>query len=240
MGTLQELATWDRVIGVVGLLIGVWGAIVTLKGIERRVIAYELETVYLIGGPDAKFPKQVQVTFAGKNVPNLFRTTVFIWSAGNRAVRSEDFASEDLLHLWLGEENTILSIETIKATRTVNGFEVEPYPDMGLAKINFEFLDPGDGAVVELIHTGASIDVALRGTIKGHRSGIRHRPGHRIRTISSLVSNVLWVAVMSLFVLAVVWRTHWWASTAGLVIFLANLLVQTWAARTYPRALRLK
>lgn len=71
------------------------------------------------------------------------------------------------------EKREILSADIIKKTREANKFEVkinESCPHEAIC--NFSYLDPGDGALIELLHTSEEYPI-VKGTIKELPQGIK-------------------------------------------------------------------
>jgi hypothetical protein len=166
--------SWDG--GILGLLVGVVGLAATFVLLERKTLTYLSETVHLIGTPTSTFPKSVEVTFEGQQVPNLSRTNVFIWNSGNATIRSDDIAQKDPLQLVFLDQAEALDVRVIKASREVFQFELGPFGEDGDSSIQFDFLDPDDGVAIEILHTGWSVEAHVMGTIKGARSRIKQGP----------------------------------------------------------------
>ena len=81
----------------------------------------------------------------------------------------------DPLRIERGEESTILSTTILKKSREVIGVtcnfgSVSPWT----ASFTFEYLDPGDGCVIEILHTGERRHPKLFGTVKGIPQGLKN------------------------------------------------------------------
>jgi hypothetical protein len=156
-----------------GLLLGILGIVLTIRVLDRQLLAYTVETTPLIGAPGANLSDQVQVHYAGEPVPNLIRSNITVWNGGNATIRADDVASTDPIHLIMGAEQKILDVTAIAVSDPVNCFQSSMWPLKGDVSLSFEFLRPKDGGVVEVLHTGPDLKIELRGTLKGHRSKIK-------------------------------------------------------------------
>ena len=126
-------------------------------------------------GSGAVFPDDVEVRYRGTPVPRLTSSTIRIWNAGKKTVRGSDIVAHDPLRLHFGGD--VLNVRIIDVTRealriTANTSEEEA---RGMVCWDFEFLDPGDGGVLEVLHNGSAEAPEYTGTIIGLRKGLRYR-----------------------------------------------------------------
>jgi hypothetical protein len=110
---------------------------------------------------------QLQVLFSNKPVQALTISKIALWNSGNDVLRHKDFPPMDSLRIAAVDGVDILdasiiqvnsdSSECVIRRKAANSFEME-----------FEFLDPREGIVVEIAHTGTSSeDVMIEGRIVG-------------------------------------------------------------------------
>jgi len=137
-------------------------------------LAYQHEDVTLLGEADAAFPDEVKILFDGKDVPRVTSNKVILWNAGNTTIGASQLVASDPFRIELKEKSSsILKVRIINKTREVNGFRVHEQKDeMFKRELHFDFLDPNDGVVFEIIHSGGRKDLDIKGTIKGIPSGI--------------------------------------------------------------------
>ena len=159
--------------GWVGTIIGTAGMALALFLYWRSripgIIAFQSRNVSMIGRGNAVFPSEVEIQYRGIPVPKLTSSTVWIWNAGKKTVEGEDIVEHDPLQLrFCGE---VLNVKIIKVTREVLHIKAdksEETSEEGKRTVccGFGFLDPGDGVVVEVLHTGSVAAPKCIGTIK--------------------------------------------------------------------------
>ena len=129
----------------------------------------------MIGDGDAVFPDEVEVRYRGTSVPQLTSSTVWIWNAGQKAVRSADLTPHDPLTLHFAGE--VLNVRCRKVSHDATRIRVDPEvraADGTPSKtihLTFDFLNAGDGAVFEVLHSGSAEAPKCTGTIVGLRKG---------------------------------------------------------------------
>lgn len=113
------------------------------------------------------------ITFKGRVVPGLWRTTVVIWNDGNKTLRGSDLVDVDALRI--EHEGVALDATVTHTTRKAIGFLARVGTDQREVVFQFHFLDPGDGAAVDILHTDSAGDGFLRGTLIGVPRGWTNR-----------------------------------------------------------------
>jgi hypothetical protein len=173
--------------GWVGSLVGLVGIVLAtffyLRSRVRTEISYQVKSVKLIGGVGA-LPADVEIRFQGKVVSQLTRSTCVFWNSGTTTVDGTSIVADDPFRAAV-YDGEILSVEIIAVTRSVIGITAEiPAIQAGCAVMPFKFLDPGDGAIIALLHTSTNTFANLGGTIKGLPNGLSYR-GEMIRLVRS-------------------------------------------------------
>ena len=133
------------------------------------IIAFQSHDVSMIGGDNSVFPAEVVVQYRETPIPRLTSSTVWIWNAGKKIVEGEDIVERDPLRLCFDGE--VLNVRVIKVTREVIDIKVDKSEDTseeGKRTVywGFGFLEPRDGGVLEVLHTGSPEAPKSKGTIK--------------------------------------------------------------------------
>ena len=154
--------------GWVGTIVGTGGVALALILYWRSrisgIIAFQSRDVSMIGGDKAVFPAEVEVRYRGTLVPGLTSSTVWIWNAGKKTVRGVDIVAHDPLQLSFSGE--VLNVKIRKVTReSVRITADAPQGAEATVRCGFEFLDPGDGGVLEVLHTGSDEAPECSGTV---------------------------------------------------------------------------
>jgi hypothetical protein len=160
------------VIAIVGLLLAVVGLFSYRAARIGARPYYFLRARRLIGKRGQELPEEVEITFDGHPVPQLTVSQCFLWNAGNASISGSDIVPSDPLRVEFEETDEILKARLVRGTREVNNVEIDSPPKAHRAFLRFDFLDPGDGAVIELVHTSALRVPRVKGTIKGIPEGL--------------------------------------------------------------------
>ena len=90
-------------------------------------------------------------------------------------VDGRNIVTDDPIRCEFPTDSRILRAHVIKSTRSVIRFTATvDFRKHSSVLLNFDFLDPGDGAVVELLHTSEKEFPIVAGTVKGVPRGIQN------------------------------------------------------------------
>lgn len=154
---------------IVGVALSVWGV---RKSNKRAQPAATLKTRRLVGGTGQALPENVEVLFDGQKVPRIARTLVHFWNAGDATLNGTDVVATDPMRLVYATTTEVLSVTVLKATRNALNIAAGADPaHRRNVQLSFDFLDPRDGALIEILHTGRG-SPRFAGTVKGIPQGI--------------------------------------------------------------------
>ena len=198
----------------VGTTIGLAGlALALLFYLRSRIsgiIAFQSHDVPMVGDSDAVFPAEVEVRYRGTPVPRLISSTVWIWNAGKKTLRGADIVAHDPLQLHFGGE--VLNVRIKKVSREVVRITADTSGEMEeTVSCGFEFLDPGDGGVLEVLHTGSDEAPECTGTIIGFPRGLRNwgrargssASSRRERRVNRIFATVMLILGLVLIVVGI-------------------------------------
>lgn len=193
----------------VGLFIGVLGLFLSYVFYKRGKKETSLGswvnsgTIATVSNPH--FKDILQITYKGEVVPQATITSISIWNDGGQIVDSGSLVLKDPLRVELSENARILAAwiwistrEPISASVQANG--------TSRADINFDFLDAGDGFVVTVLHTGATSNATVKGSVKGAPDGVR-----AYVVAASMMDTIefpIQFGLLSLFALYVLVKSH--------------------------------
>ena len=171
--------------GWVGTFVGMASLAVALFLYRRSrisgLIALQSRNVSMIAGGNPVFPDGVEVRYRGTLVPRLTSSTVWIWNAGKKTVEGSQIVDHDPLGVRFGGE--VLNVRIKKVTREVLRIKATTVKEGNTTvRYDFDFLDPGDGGVIEVLHTGSAKAPECMGTIKGPSQGPRYFATFRPKT----------------------------------------------------------
>lgn len=165
--------------GWVGSLIGLVGIVLGIVGIFSYRISksvakpsYQKSSLRLIGRKEDNLPNDVTVTYKGNIVERLTKTTLVLWNNGTETLEGSNVVSKDPLCIAFGDDDKILSWKILKITKETNGFDIQILKEcQNKLVFSFEYLDPKDGVVIELLHDSVQRYPIISGTIKGLPNG---------------------------------------------------------------------
>jgi hypothetical protein len=107
----------------------------------------------------------LEIKFRGSVIPRLVRTRFAMWLDGDTVLGSS-IQRDDPLRI-SAETGEIVDVRVIGTSRRQNGVSTRRQSE-DVAQIGFEFLDSGDGAVIDVLHTHNSSPL-IKGTVPGLR-----------------------------------------------------------------------
>lgn len=95
----------------------------------------------------------VRISFRGIEVESLSRVLAFVWNGGTSEIRKADVPNERWPTIIVPAGSTILSLAVLKTSSDHISLSAHLTGDSSLS-ISFSYLNPGDGAVLELLVAG--------------------------------------------------------------------------------------
>ena len=163
--------------GWVGSLISLSGLIAALilyraSQIGARPV-YQRRALRVIGKEAEVFPEDIDILFKGASVPRLAVAHIVFWNSGNASIRASDIVDSDPIRCRVEADSKLLRVRVLKETRSTIRFQVLAHPTApNEALLSFDYLDPGDGAVVEVLHTAQRRFPEIVGTLRGVPRGV--------------------------------------------------------------------
>ena len=165
--------------GWVGSLIGLLGLIGCIATYfltrQRTCLVFAHTGERLLGLSSGGLPAGISVQYLEEDIPRLTRSVLIFWNSGEKTISREDIAEADPLRFSIGNDGEVLSTTILKSTRDVSNINIKPDPAIpNHVQLDFSFLDPGDGAVVEILHTSKESEPNFLGTVRGLPKGIKN------------------------------------------------------------------
>jgi hypothetical protein len=159
------------VVGGVASIIGIPAAYYFARGSRQRPNVHYVVDFAVLLDPSG-FASGGELTFRGRAVDRVSRTYVAVWNDRGDTVRGEDIVDTDPFRIQLGEGDAVLQTRLLYTSR--EQCRLVPIQDEGRVALSFDFLDEGDGGVIEVIHEGSA-----RPTVTGTIRGASLQPGAR-------------------------------------------------------------
>jgi hypothetical protein len=143
------------------------------KSVQRKQIIYALKVEDVLFRK-ADLPKELEITYGGKQIAVLTKIMLFMWNGGNQPILAADLQTGEKLRVVWPEEFELFQPTVRYQSRTANKVEVNQ------SDLSFAYLNARDGAVVEFIGTRNS-DQPLQagqsyGTLVGEIVGAENQP----------------------------------------------------------------
>lgn len=168
---LLSKAWLNGLFGLFGGLIGIVGIVLFFTTRSRSRIAAQINSLELVGAKSV-LPDEIEFLFRGNKVPKVTLSRIAIWNSGNQTLTGGQIVDGDPLCILTSEGSEILEASILKRTRQVNEFSCVRKDDVpNEALCRFDYLDPQDGALIQIIHTGTD-KVQVVGTLRGIRKRI--------------------------------------------------------------------
>jgi hypothetical protein len=121
----------------------------------------------------------------------LTMTHIILWNSGKATLDGKNIVIDDPLRLEFNKPGEILKVRVLKSTRESNKFKAELNSSASnLVICSFDYLDPGDGVVIELLHTADDRFPKILGAIRGVPKGVLNwgsiLPSWRVTSSSQL------------------------------------------------------
>ncbi len=174
----EEALALETILSIIASCLAILSAFITDRFKKRRSglrwstwtlnVVNKLRLLGQLHGATEEMPPGLQITLDGKPCKNLSVTRVIIWNAGRQIIEGSDVAKASSIRITatqgveiLKAENSVISDPGSGGTLTIQ--------DSTTATLSFDYLEPDQGFIVEVYHTGySSNSLKVEGNIKGH------------------------------------------------------------------------
>lgn len=136
-------------------IFGVFGAIGTIFAIfswiryrKFKRVAYLLRTSKIIEKKN-EIP-QLRVIYGNEIVENLSLSRIAVFNDGNDVIDSSDMSRNDPLRIVIPKNFRILDARLFYVRSEANSFSLQISREENAVRINFDYMNRGDGCVVEI------------------------------------------------------------------------------------------
>ena len=228
--------------GWVGSLIGIISIVIAYilyraSRIGPRPV-FQYRSINLIEKEKQALPSDVEIFFRGKKVSRLTKTYIIFWNSGKSTLYGKDIVDDDPLRFSFGKDAEILRARIPKITKKMNKFEARINPKSpNEVIINFDYLDPNDGAVIEILHTSIQRTPECKGTIRGVPKGILNWGRLPYDVLPYRRYLPLTITFLMVFIILAWFLNEWVLVIFGLFYFSAPLWIYR---KRYPKSLSIE
>jgi hypothetical protein len=163
---------WRDALAIAGFVIALVGVplayILARRSRQKPTLRWAIDFDVLIAPEDGLLSEGFSMEFRGEEISRVSRTYVAIWNKRGDTVRGSDILTSDPIRLQLDSSDIALQTRVALCSREQIGFMARPVENS--VEVSFDFLDEGDGAIVEVLHC-ASLPPAFVGTVRGASLG---------------------------------------------------------------------
>ena len=143
------------------------GSVVTRHFGTYKKLTHQVRSFgFVFGGVNKLAGMELRYRGHGPSVENLTVSRIVIWNTGRGDVKKGDIMGSGILRIAIDPKYVILAAEVVQQKNTDNNFEVSTAEDLKAVTICFDFVRPGEGVVLQIVHTGAgSKDLTVAGTL---------------------------------------------------------------------------
>ncbi|WP_284760461.1 hypothetical protein [Agrobacterium sp. fls2-241-TYG-188a] len=184
---------------LVGFLVTAGLALWTFVSLPRSRLAYNIQHSTIIGRSQTAFSGDLEVTYKRAPITRATLTRLYVWNDGNQTIRRSDITRKDPLGIFVPGGQFLLQLQVSQLANEAMDVTFGD-GDEASDNITFEYIEPRQGFVCEILHTASSSDFAFSGTLIGAGEPVRKElPGPR--TSMPLALSVVALGVIMLFVL---------------------------------------
>ena len=187
--------------GWVGIVIGIIIAVIVSAYYYRKSrigprLVYQTKAYKIIGKEERAIPDDVKIYFHEQQVERLVKNYVIIWNSGYSTFDGKNIVERNPLRsVFTGH---ILRVTRLKETRPENMFQAKIGSIQNEVIFFIDYLEPEDGAVFEIYHTGEELFPSIEGSIKGLPKGIlnwgeitTYREENRFKMPNNLIFSII-------------------------------------------------
>lgn len=184
---------WFSLVGLIVTTVSLVVAFIFYRKSRRDKIPCYSVTKQTVIENSAPILPGLSVQFNGVVQKVITVAKVAFWNHGTETIMRQDIADAKPLTIIIDEGVKVLNATVLKRTDLANQFEIgEPQKQENgtiSVPISFDFLDRGDGALVQVVHNGEEKTMVwVEGRIKGSHNPLRQ---------SSFMPDQRWIRKMS-------------------------------------------
>jgi hypothetical protein len=158
------------IVAALAIVVGAWFAWWFARGAR---ILIQVSGTTLVSAPN---DTRISGHYGDSVVPRVTQSVVWIWREGRGTVKGSDIVDKDPITLRVPEGDRILDASVVKQTKLTNDVSIDFDPNLhdvaSSLGLSFAYLDPRQGAAIEILHTADSPDaITVSGTIMGIPKG---------------------------------------------------------------------
>ena len=139
------------------------------KSKRKKELSCYKNSYTIVKGGKSLLP-DLELKYKNEQIQELVITKYAIWNSGNEVLQGSDVVELKPLQVSCnGEKTRILDVKILQESDDTNQFVIADV-DKEHARIEFDYADPKDGIVIQIMHTGEAQDIIVESKIKGRKN----------------------------------------------------------------------
>ncbi len=153
--------------GFVSILLAVY---FYLKSKKTKILSYAQRSFRIITNRFSSI-EGIQVSLFGEPVETVTSTRIAIWNGGNDTIHDDDIPVLDQVRIVPTASSKVHRLSIIETSNESSNMRIDEIKTPSTQwQVRFEYVDPGDGMVVEIVHDGTEeSSFNIEGKLKGGR-----------------------------------------------------------------------
>lgn len=170
---ISQNLNFSNALGLLGIIVGYY---FYLKSKPKTLLIYIIKETTIISVDGNEFSDMLEIRFQGVIVPRVTAAKVVVWNSGNTSIDPNEFLIGRELKIAGAPDAEIISSQIIKTLKPENLVSLHSTENHSQLSAHFEVIRPGEGFVMDFLHTGANGYFGLTGSLKNKDNFIRREP----------------------------------------------------------------
>jgi len=233
--------TIGTLLALVGLIAGQYWYLRTRHAPSLKFITAD---TFVVSVHNPSLAEGLEIRFQGRTVPSVISSTIAVWNDGNALIDQSQLETSDRLRIVVRGERAILQASVQSTSRKANEVSLREPTDDGMIELDFDYLDPADGFIVQVLHSGSYGSAGMAGSIKGMPEGPtrwRKKGPHGmlasvfLATIISMTVPWIFISFIRIFIKSQADGLRWWELAIAFVLGIGTMLVSIQMSEIYSR-----
>ncbi|NPE29441.1 hypothetical protein HNV12_16075 [Methanococcoides sp. SA1] len=152
---------------IIGTSIGIIGIAIAIRSKKEKKPCYSTRSFNLVNNLISKV-ESLKIIYSDKEIKNVTISKLIFWNKGRETIEGSEITTIEPLFIKPKGSIQILDAKIIYSKESANGFSLKKIEGKQGFQLIFDYVDKGEGIIVQIIHTGTSgKDIEIVGKIKG-------------------------------------------------------------------------
>lgn len=166
----MEYLSFDKVIGILGIILAVVGVILTIKA-NKKVIPFSILSNLSVLRKNTKNLERFKIVYNDLILDQAGVSNFVFWNGGNQILNFTDSSPKLPFKLCFSSQTQILDAFLIYESNVYNSTNIKFIPENNFIDISFDYLEPKEGFILKIIHTKKDFSkINIQGAFKGSKS----------------------------------------------------------------------